>query len=91
MAETGTTERTAAEFTASGQQGAPAPEPGNILPANHDAVFDATIARRKALLENMTPVTDEMLQHPPDGDWLTWRRTYNSLGYSPLNQIKRQT
>ena len=63
------------------------PEPGNILPANHDAVFDATIARRKALLDNIAPVTDDMLRHPPDGDWLTWRRTYNSLGYSPLHQI----
>src|SRR5579862_7409137 len=69
------------------QQRAPEPEPGNILPANHDAVFDATIAQRKALLDNIVPVTDDMLRHPPDGDWLTWRRTYNSLGYSPLHQI----
>jgi alcohol dehydrogenase (cytochrome c) len=47
------------------------------------------MARRAAQLEKITPVTDEMLQHPPDGDWLAWRRTYDSLGYSPLNQIKR--
>ena len=34
------------------------------------------------------PVTDEMLQNPPPGDWLMWRRTLNSWGYSPLKQIK---
>ena len=67
--------------SSSNAQGAPAPEPGNILPANHDAVFDATTAQRTALLNNIPPVTDDMLQHPPDGDWLTWRRAYNSLGY----------
>ena len=63
------------------------PEPGNILPANHDAAFDAAIARRKALLDRITPVTDAVLQHAPDEDWLTWRRTYSSTGYSPLRQI----
>ncbi len=39
------------------------------------------------MLNNIGPVTDDMLRHPQDGDWLTWRRTYNSLGYSPLRQI----
>jgi PQQ-dependent dehydrogenase (methanol/ethanol family) len=63
------------------------PEPGNILPANHDAVFNATIAKRKSLLDRITPVTADMLEHPADGDWLTWRRSYSSLGYSPLRQI----
>jgi alcohol dehydrogenase (cytochrome c) len=87
--EAGAAELTAAELAGSGVQGAPAPEPGNILPANHDAVFDTTTARRKSLLDNIAPVTDGILRHPPDGDWLTWRRTYNSLGYSPLRQIDR--
>ena len=35
------------------------------------------------------PVTDAMLQHPADGDWLSWRRTLNSWGYSPLAQVTR--
>src|SRR5574341_1329022 len=35
------------------------------------------------------PVTDAMLQNPPPGDWLMWRRTLNSWGYSPLDQINR--
>ena len=33
------------------------------------------------------PVTDAMLAHPPAEDWLTWRRTNNAWGYSPLDQI----
>ena len=35
----------------------------------------------------LAPVTDSMLQHPPAGDWLTWRRTLDGQGYSPLTQI----
>jgi alcohol dehydrogenase (cytochrome c) len=35
------------------------------------------------------PVTDEMLQNPDPADWLMWRRTLNSWGYSPLDQINR--
>jgi PQQ-dependent dehydrogenase (methanol/ethanol family) len=35
------------------------------------------------------PVTDEMLQNPDPADWLMWRRTLNSWGFSPLDQINR--
>ena len=35
------------------------------------------------------PVTDGMLQDPAPGDWLTWRRTLDGWGYSPLDQIDR--
>ena len=38
---------------------------------------------------NVPPVTDAMLQNPAPGDWLMWRRTLDSWGYSPLNQINR--
>jgi PQQ-dependent dehydrogenase (methanol/ethanol family) len=34
-------------------------------------------------------VTDAMLQNPADSDWLMWRRTLDSWGYSPLDQIDR--
>ena len=37
--------------------------------------------------DDFTPVTDAMLQQPADGDWLTWRRTLDGWGYSPLDQI----
>ena len=35
------------------------------------------------------PVTDAMLQEPDPADWLMWRRTLDSWGYSPLEQIDR--
>ena len=35
------------------------------------------------------PVTDKMLENPDPGDWLMWRRTLNSWGYSPLTQITK--
>jgi len=38
---------------------------------------------------SFVPVTDKMLQHPDDGDWLMWRRTLNGWGYSPLKQIDK--
>ena len=80
--EPGTTELTAAELGGSGAQSAPAAQQGfqgDVRPSaagNRDAIYKAVMARRAAQLEKITPVTDEMLQHPPDGDWLTWRRTY---------------
>jgi PQQ-dependent dehydrogenase (methanol/ethanol family) len=36
---------------------------------------------------NVSPVTDAMLAKPPAADWLMWRGTLNSWGYSPLDQI----
>jgi len=41
-------------------------------------------------IEKLTPVTDAMLQSPPPEDWLHWRRTLDSWGYSPLDQITPQ-
>ena len=38
---------------------------------------------------DLTPVTDALLADPPPGDWLSWRRTRDSHGYSPLDQITR--
>jgi alcohol dehydrogenase (cytochrome c) len=49
--------------------------------AQQPQVFDPT--------RNLTPVTDQMLLNPPDGDWLMWRRTYTGYGYSPLDQINK--
>ena len=40
-------------------------------------------------LHKLTPVTDALLQNPPAGEWLTWRRTYDDLGFSPLKQINK--
>jgi alcohol dehydrogenase (cytochrome c) len=41
------------------------------------------------LLAKLTSVTDAMLKNPPAGDWLTWRRTYDDIGFSPLKEIDR--
>ena len=42
-----------------------------------------------AAQSSFVPVTDSMLQKPDPADWLMWRRTLDSWGYSPLNQINR--
>ena len=39
---------------------------------------------------DFTPVTDKMLQDPQPEDWLMWRRTLDSWGFSPLQQINRE-
>lgn len=36
---------------------------------------------------DFAPVTDAQIQHPDPADWLSWRRTLDSWGYSPLDQI----
>jgi alcohol dehydrogenase (cytochrome c) len=46
-------------------------------------------AQETSRLDSFTPVTDEMLLNPADGDWLHWRRTYDGWGYSPLEQINK--
>jgi alcohol dehydrogenase (cytochrome c) len=38
-------------------------------------------------LDDFTPVTDESIIDPPSGDWLTWRRSYDAHGFSPLTGI----
>ncbi|MEE2635676.1 MAG: PQQ-binding-like beta-propeller repeat protein [Acidobacteriota bacterium] len=35
-------------------------------------------------------VTDAILQTPAPDDWLMWRRTLDSWGYSPLDQVTRE-
>ena len=47
------------------------------------------VTRTQQRRKPFVPVTDAMLQNPAPGDWLMWRRTLNSWGYSPLDQINR--
>jgi len=42
------------------------------------------------LLDRMTSVTAAMLANPPAAEWLTWRRTQDSQGYSPLANQPQQ-
>jgi alcohol dehydrogenase (cytochrome c) len=40
-------------------------------------------------LEHITPVSDTLLRKPNASDWLSWRRTHDDLGFSPLTQIRK--
>ncbi len=51
-------------------------------------VFDARPVVAQSV-SRFVPVSDETLQNPDPDDWLMWRRTLNSWGYSPLDQIDR--
>ena len=62
----------------------------NPLMAVLCAIVAATMGRSvRAQVERLVPVTDAMLQRPDPGDWLMWRRTLDSWGYSPLEQVDR--
>ena len=52
--------------------------------------FAIQSATAQSPIDTITPVTDEMLLNPPDGDWLMWRRTYDGWGYSPLTEITKE-
>ena len=69
---------------------AEAPRPAGVghagLPPNRE-VPDPTSWRE---IERYSLVTDDLLANPPPGDWLSWRRTLDGHGYSPLTQITRE-
>ena len=58
--------------------------------AAYAAVTIVTGVPSQAQVERFTPVTDAMLQNPAPEDWLMWRRTLDSWGYSPLDQVTRE-
>ena len=43
----------------------------------------------REVAHDLAPVTDALLADPPPGDWLSWRRTRDGHGYSPLDQVRR--
>jgi PQQ-dependent dehydrogenase (methanol/ethanol family) len=43
-----------------------------------------------ATLPTVRPVTDAMIQNPDPRDWLSWRRTLDNMGYSPLARINKR-
>ncbi len=54
-----------------------------------DAIARSRSAFANRRIENFAPVTTAMLESPPPGDWLSWRRTQDGSGYSPLTGIHR--
>jgi alcohol dehydrogenase (cytochrome c) len=57
--------------------------------AKADEFSPRLLQAEDAPLSKLTPVTDAMLKDPPASDWLTWRRTYDGWGYSPLDEINK--
>ena len=43
-----------------------------------------------AELDDWESITEERLLNPEPGDWLSYRRTYDVTGFSPLRQINRR-
>ncbi len=54
------------------------------------SVMLGTVLPARGQTPVLEPVTDAMLQDPNPDDWLMWRRTLDSWGYSPLDQIDRE-
>ncbi len=54
-----------------------------------DAIARSRGGFENAVVESFKPVTQAMLNKPPPADWLSWRRTLDGQGYSPLRQINR--
>jgi len=54
---------------------------------NQDAQYREIMAKRASALAALTPVNDDMLRSPPTQDWLSYRRSDDGQGFSPLTQI----
>ena len=52
-----------------------------------NAILTMRLGFQNREVTSFTPVSEAVLQNPPAGDWLSWRRTLDSHGYSPLDQI----
>jgi alcohol dehydrogenase (cytochrome c) len=48
-----------------------------------------TVPRAQETRKPFVPVEDELLWKPDPADWLSWRRTLDGQGFSPLNEINR--
>ena len=52
-------------------------------------LMETASMRAQQNTRKFVPVTDAMLQNPDPANWMMWRRTLDSWGYSPLTQINR--
>ncbi|CAN5408188.1 PQQ-binding-like beta-propeller repeat protein [soil metagenome] len=64
----------------------PIPAQSSVFADDH---YRHALAVRQEILSKLTPVTDDMLTSPSPQDWLTWRRSSQNQGHSPLKQIDR--
>lgn len=49
------------------------------------------VANAQGVRENYAPVTNDMVLDPPASEWISWRGTIDNQGFSPLDQINRET
>ena len=70
--------------------GNPGPAPADVK-VSEEAEFDPSRAPRfiNAKIASYAPVTDVLLHQPPAADWLSWRRTLDNHGHTPLSQITK--
>ena len=81
----------ASNQVAEAASGAPGTQPSEQSESQAtNAVLKMRSKSPKKKVQGFTPVTDEMLYHPPASDWLSWRRTLDGQGHSPLDQITRE-
>lgn len=66
------------------------PQGGFSFMAYSPYAFTAPPVARPNPLDRFTPVSDAMLEEPPAESWLSWRRTRDTHGFSPLAQIDRR-
>lgn len=59
-----------------------------VIPDRIDAIRD--VGGVETVQRPYIPVSNAMLLNPPHEEWLMWRRTFDSQGYSPLDQINRR-
>ena len=52
-------------------------------------LIPASAARGQSQEPQWEPITEDRLLNPEDGDWMSYRRTYDVTGFSPLDQINR--
>lgn len=51
----------------------------------------ASAVNAQGVRETYEPVTDEMVLNPSPTEWISWRRTIDNQGYSPLDQVNAKT
>src|SRR5688572_7350636 len=49
----------------------------------------SALAGMQLKVPSWEPITEERLLKPKPGDWLSYRRTFDVSGFSPLSQIDR--
>jgi alcohol dehydrogenase (cytochrome c) len=68
----------------------PSPDSLNQIP-DYGRIYQTESALTRSFLPatGFSNVTNDSLIDPADGDWLHWRRTPQSQGFSPLSQINK--